>query len=91
MKLYLVQHGLAVDESEDEQRPLSNQGREDIVRTGGVLSLFERPQPVRIVHSHKLRAKQSAEMFAEAWGCAVVENSSNYSPVRTHMYGHHVW
>jgi len=80
MKLYLVQHGEAVDKSEDKQRPLSNQGREDIVRTGGFLSLFERPQPVRIVNSHKLRAKQSAEMFAEAWGCGVVEDSSELFP-----------
>lgn len=76
MKLYLVQHGVAEDESEGAQRPLSSQGREDIVRTGGFLSLFERPQPARIVHSHKLRAKQSAEMFAEAWSCGVVEESS---------------
>ncbi|MDX8397728.1 MAG: phosphohistidine phosphatase SixA [Mariprofundaceae bacterium] len=80
MKLYLVQHGLSVDESEDSLRPLSSQGREDIVRTGGFLSLFERPQPVRIVHSNKLRSQQTAQMFSEAWGCKVVEQSMDLSP-----------
>ena len=80
MKLYLVQHGLAVDKGEDPERPLSNQGREDIVRTGGFLGLFERPKPMRIVHSDKLRARQSAEMFAEAWQCHVVEPSSELAP-----------
>jgi len=80
MKLYLVQHGLAVDKSDDEQRSLSNQGREDITRVGGFLSLFERPRPARIVHSDKLRSQQSADMFAEAWGCSVVEKSSDLSP-----------
>ncbi|MDQ6954302.1 MAG: phosphohistidine phosphatase SixA [Mariprofundaceae bacterium] len=79
MKLYLVQHGLAVVKNEHEQRPLSNQGREDITRVGGFLSLFERPKPIRIVHSDKLRSLQSAEMFAEAWGCSVVEKSSELS------------
>ncbi len=80
MKLYVAQHGTALDKSEDMQRPLSDQGKEDIVRTGGFLSLFERPKPVRIVHSDKLRAMQTAQMFAEAWGCGCVETSDHLSP-----------
>jgi phosphohistidine phosphatase len=80
MRLYLAQHGVALDKSEDMQRPLSAQGKEDIVRAGGFLSLFERPKPVRIVHSDKLRAAQTAHMFAEAWGCSCVEASDHLSP-----------
>lgn len=68
MRLYLVQHGLAEDESVDAMRPLAAQGREDVTRTAGFLSLFEKPRPSRIVHSGKLRAQQTAEMFGEAWG-----------------------
>lgn len=68
MRLYLVQHGLAEDESVDVTRPLASQGREDVTRTAGFLSLFEKPRPSRIVHSGKLRAQQTAEMFGEAWG-----------------------
>ncbi|MDQ6993144.1 MAG: phosphohistidine phosphatase SixA [Mariprofundus sp.] len=68
MRLYMVQHGLALDASEDATRPLSAQGLNDVTRTAGFLSLFEKPQPKIIMHSEKLRAKQTAEMFAEAWG-----------------------
>jgi len=80
MKLYLAQHGEAVDKRVEAARALSAQGREDIVRTGGFLSLFERPKPVRIVHSGKLRALQTAQMFAEAWECSCVEISEALAP-----------
>ena len=67
MRIYLVQHALALDEAEDPKRAVSTQGCEDIVRTAGFLSLFVQPQPKFVFHSGKLRAKQTAEMFAEAW------------------------
>jgi len=68
MRLYLVQHGLAKNAVDDSARPLSRQGREDVTRTAGFLSLFEKPRPLKIMHSGKLRAQQTAMMFAEAWG-----------------------
>ncbi|GAV20554.1 phosphohistidine phosphatase [Mariprofundus micogutta] len=80
MRVYLVQHGLAKDESEDVARPLSEQGREDVTRTAGFLSLFEKPRPARILHSGKLRALQTAEMFAEAWGGLPVEKTLDLAP-----------
>ncbi|ATX79402.1 phosphohistidine phosphatase, SixA [Mariprofundus aestuarium] len=80
MRLYLVQHGLAKDESEDAARPLSNQGREDVTRTAGFLSLFEKPRPSRILHSGKLRAEQTAQMFAQAWGDLPVEKTLDLAP-----------
>ena len=81
MRLYLVQHGLAKEESEDAARPLSDQGREDITRVAGFLSLFEKPKPANILHSGKLRAEQTAEMFAEAWGnTATVEQAPGLAP-----------
>jgi len=80
MRVYLVQHGLAVDEREDAERPLSSQGLEDVTRTAGFLSLFEKPKPARILHSGKLRAEQTAAMFAEAWGGLPLEEDSDLSP-----------
>lgn len=80
MRLYLVQHGLAVAASEDPERPLSRQGREDVTRTAGFLSLFEKPRPQRILHSGKLRAEQTAEMFAEAWGGIAVAQTEGLAP-----------
>ncbi len=80
MRVYLVQHGLAKSESEDATRPLSSQGREDVTRCAGFLSLFEKPKPTTILHSGKLRAQQTAEMFAEAWGNLSVEKADDLSP-----------
>lgn len=80
MRLYLVQHGLAKDESEDGARPLSGQGREDVARTAGFLSLFEKPRPAKILHSGKLRAEQTAEMFAQAWGDIPIEGTLDLAP-----------
>jgi len=80
MRVYLVQHGLAKDKSEDAGRPLSGQGREDVARCAGFLGPFEKPEPGRIVHSGKLRALQTAEIFAEAWGDIPVVLMPDLSP-----------
>ena len=80
MRLYLVQHGLAKAESEDTERPLSDQGREDVTRAAEFLSLFEKPRPAKILHSGKLRAEQTAGMFAEAWGGIAVEKTFDLAP-----------
>ena len=80
MRVYLAQHGLAKSREEDEARPLSGQGREDVARVAGFLSLFAKPRPVRILHSGKLRAAQTAEMFAEGWGGLPVEEAPDLDP-----------
>lgn len=80
MRLYLAQHGLAEDEAVDAARPLSAQGREDVARVAGFLSLFEQPRPLKIMHSGKLRAEQTARMFAEGWGNLPVEAADDLSP-----------
>ncbi|MFQ5582004.1 MAG: phosphohistidine phosphatase SixA [Mariprofundaceae bacterium] len=80
MRVYLVQHGAAKDKAENPERPLNNQGREDVARVAGFLSLFERPRPARILHSGKLRAAQTAEMFAEGWGDLPVEHALDLDP-----------
>jgi len=80
MRVYLAQHGLAEDESVDSARPLSTQGREDVAHVAGFLSLFEKPQPSRILHSGKLRAEQTATMFSEGWGNLTVEVALDLDP-----------
>ncbi len=80
MRIYLAQHGLAEDEATDSTRPLSAQGREDVTRVAGFLSLFEKPRPARIFHSGKLRAEQTAAMFAEGWGNLTVEIAPDLDP-----------
>ena len=81
MRLYLAQHGLAMDESEDSRRPLSVQGRHDAEVCAAFLANgSERPQPSVIRHSGKLRARQTAEIFAAAWGGIPVETTLDLAP-----------
>lgn len=86
MRIYLSQHGEALPKDEDVHRPLSAQGREDIARVAGFLSLFMRPQPQCIYHSGKLRAEQSAMMFSEAWG-SIPRTSSALLEPKAHVEG----
>jgi len=65
MRLYLVQHGEALAKDEDPDRPLSPGGRADMGRMGGFLARA-RVRPERILHSGKTRARQSAELLADA-------------------------
>lgn len=64
MHLYLAQHGLAVPEDVDPNRPLSEPGRTDIQRLAARLGragiVVE-----QVLHSGKTRAAQTAEILAE--------------------------
>lgn len=63
MKLYLVQHGEALAEEVDPERPLSDRGRHDVER----LAAFLAGRGVRVLqvwHSGKTRARQSAALLA---------------------------
>jgi phosphohistidine phosphatase len=65
MRLYLVQHGDAVPEQLDAERPLSAAGRQDVEAVARLLA-SNRIRAVRIAHSGKLRAQQTAELLAAA-------------------------
>ncbi len=79
--VYLVQHGEAKPESEDPDRPLTARGREDVLlvarHAAGVGVKVE-----RVLHSGKLRAKQTAEILANHLHPAGgVEETSGLSPM----------
>lgn len=65
MKLYLVQHARALSKEEDPERPLSEEGRKDVARMAAFL---ERAgvSAERVIHSGRLRARQTAESLAAA-------------------------
>jgi len=65
MRLYLVQHGKAVAKDVDPERPLDEQGKLDIDRLIGFLKQAD-IRVERVIHSGKLRARQTAERLAEA-------------------------
>jgi phosphohistidine phosphatase len=64
MRLYLVQHGEAKPKEEDAERPLTDQGRDDVARVAD----FARRADVeihQIRHSGKRRAAETAAILAE--------------------------
>jgi phosphohistidine phosphatase len=63
MRLYLVQHGASTSEAEDPLRPLSPEGRHNVQKLAAHISQFSLAIDL-IEHSDKLRAKQTAEVFA---------------------------
>ena len=65
-----MQHGEAVPEQVDPERPLSEQGTQDIRRLAARLAAMG-AQPGKIFHSGKLRAAQTARLIAEALSPAV--------------------
>ena len=79
MKIYLVQHGIALDKSEDERRPLSESGRNEVIK---VASHLKRNDVLisEICHSRKLRAQETATIFSEAVGTKVVKEIDGMDP-----------
>jgi phosphohistidine phosphatase len=65
MRLYLVQHGDAILEQVDPERPLSAEGRRDVETVARLLANAG-TRAVRVAHSGKLRAQQTAELLATA-------------------------
>jgi len=63
MRLYLTQHGLALAKDVDSDRPLSEQGREDIQRLGDFLNKSSL-RVEQVIHSGKTRAEQTAAILA---------------------------
>jgi len=63
MRLYLVQHGKAVDKAMDPDRPLASQGVEDVEAVGMFLERLALDIP-EMWHSGKLRAQQTADTLA---------------------------
>ena len=65
MKLYLVQHAESKRREEDPSRPLSEKGWSDIRKVAKYAEKHLDIEVSQIIHSGKLRAKQTAEVLAE--------------------------
>jgi phosphohistidine phosphatase len=63
VKLYLVQHGQAEAEDADPKRPLTEQGVEDVGRVADYALERLGVRPAQVLHSGKLRARQTAEIW----------------------------
>ena len=80
MRVYLVQHGEAVPADENPDRPLSDKGRTDVQRVASFLARSVRVG--RIIHSPKMRARDTAVLLAQALGPGglVEEAASGLAP-----------
>ena len=61
--IYFAQHGLAVDKADDPERPLSTAGVHQSKTIARTLQHSKTPI-ISVFHSEKLRALQTAEIFA---------------------------
>ena len=96
MEIYLVQHGEAKPESEAPERPLTDKGRTEVESVAYYVAGLG-VKVSRIVHSGKLRAKQTAEIFAQKLrpsqdtvgqeGLGPDPYSSHGSPAPVHLPG----
>lgn len=66
MNLYLVQHAEARPESEDPERRLSERGQADIRKMARFAAEHLGIRVRRILHTGKARARETAEVLAEA-------------------------
>jgi phosphohistidine phosphatase len=66
MFLYLVQHGIAEDKSVNPERPLSDEGKSELLRMMKFLEIHPIVQADNVFHSGKLRARQTALLLADA-------------------------
>jgi len=69
MKIYLAQHGNQNPEEIDPNEGLSIQGLADVESVASKAQI----KPIRIFHSVKLRAKQTAQIFANHFSCPLEE------------------
>lgn len=94
MRLYLAQHGEAVDKQDDPQRPLSEAGTADVQAMAACLAQAG-IRVARSWHSGKLRAQQTADLLAAAvqpGGAAqAVEGIAPRDPVDEFILDSDVW
>jgi phosphohistidine phosphatase len=79
VQLYLVQHGQAKSETEDPERPLTDQGTDEVARVAHQAVEIAGVRPARVVHSGRTRARQTAEVWAGLLGVGV-EQADGLAP-----------
>jgi len=68
MSIYLVQHGIAKSKEESRERELTEVGRAEVTRMAKWIAK-KNIKVSKIIHSEKLRAKQTAHVFEDMLAC----------------------
>jgi phosphohistidine phosphatase len=81
MRVYLMQHGKPVPEEENPDRPLSDEGKREVMKVSEFLGRIGL-QVEAIFHSGKTRARQTAEIVAARLGPKTrLEERTGLSPM----------
>ncbi len=80
MKLYVIHHAEAKREEEDANRPLTDKGWAEGQRVAARLVECGAVRVQRIIHSGKLRARQTAEVWAEHLGPVEIVPADGLGP-----------
>jgi phosphohistidine phosphatase len=81
LKLYLVQHAQAKEKSEDPLRSLSEMGEKIALRMAQYAQQYLKISVKNIYQSGKLRASQTASIFAEYLNCTDIVESIELEPL----------
>ncbi len=73
MKVYLVQHAKPKSKEEDPDRPLSDEGKNDIIK---IVKFLPQLNIKKVLHSGKLRAQQTAEILAKSLKAEVINGDA---------------
>ena len=79
MRLYIVQHGVAVEKAINPDRPLTLEGRDEIGRLSAHLSQLG-ISVSSIYHSGKTRAKETAQLLASHLSDSPIREHSGLGP-----------
>ena len=81
LRVYLAQHGEAKSGEEDPARPLTERGLADARKMANYASRVLKLNAKKILHSGKLRAEQTAEVFAEAKSEGGISEADGLDPL----------
>lgn len=78
MRIYILRHGEAARADGADEQALTVSGREQVAAAGAVLQQL--PQPEVIVHSPKLRARQTAALVSAVLPAVPLQESAELVP-----------
>jgi len=79
MRLYLIQHGLALPEDKDPQKSLSPEGKEATRKIAKFLKL-KNVKVDSVWHSKKMRSIQTAKILSEYLSCQTILARDDLNP-----------
>jgi phosphohistidine phosphatase len=80
MRLYLIQHGIALPEEKDPEKSLSPEGKEETRRTAEFLKTKSMKVDA-VWHSPKLRAIQTAQIIVNSIFCSETKERDDLNPL----------